>query len=133
MARAFGFDYVIVLGDFIDCYSVSSHSKSPSRIRLVRLEADAGKKKLSEITNALKQGRLEHPHARPCLKNYYDEGNHETRIERQILERVEGLEDVLNTIKLFDLRKNGWISPRTESTTKSTNSIPPMMSDRTAR
>lgn len=73
VARAFGFDYVIILGDFIDCYSVSSHSKSPSRVRLVRLEADAGKKKLSEITNALKQGRLEHPYARPSLEKYYDE------------------------------------------------------------
>lgn len=41
VAQAFGFDYVIVVGDFLDCYYVSAHSKSPSRVRVVRLESDA--------------------------------------------------------------------------------------------
>lgn len=108
VAQAFGFDYVIILGDFLDCYSVSAHSKSPSRVRLVRLEADAAIKKLSELSNALKVGRLNHPCALPRLSKYFIEGNHETRIERQILERVEGLEDVINTQKLLGLDRSGW-------------------------
>lgn len=108
VAQAFGFDYVIILGDFRDCYSVSAHSKSPSRVRLVRLEADAAKKKLDELGVALKVGRLKHYHLLTQIEKLYDEGNHETRIERQILERVEGLEDVINTPKLLGLRERGW-------------------------
>lgn len=108
VARAFGFDYILILGDFMDCYSVSAHSKSPSRVRLVRLEANAAKKKLKEIEGAVRQGRRDNQCTRRPLRKKFLEGNHETRVERQILERVEGLEDVVNTVKLLELDKLGW-------------------------
>lgn len=108
VARAFGFDYILILGDFGDCYATSAHVKSPKRVAIIRLEGDAVKKKLTELDNAVVEGRRKNGYILRVRRKKYVKGNHETRIERQILERLSSLDDVISTEKLFGLRELGW-------------------------
>lgn len=67
---------LVVLGDFWDFYSVSSHQKS-KRMQLVD-ELEAGKERLWELSNL-------------APKKYFVEGNHEFRLARYISDRAPEL------------------------------------------
>lgn len=73
---------LVLNGDILDCYQLSSHYKDPTKARF-RQELDAGK-------SFLKWLRQQFPKARIV----YKEGNHDDRLRRYIAERAPALFDV---------------------------------------
>jgi predicted phosphodiesterase len=72
-AVKFGIDFIIILGDFLDCYHLSRFEKDP-RVRQFRSEIDIGKHLLCVL-------RKQFPEAHIILK----EGNHDRRYEDYLL------------------------------------------------
>ena len=92
-------DILVILGDFGDFYSVSSHQKDPKHRNLLLLdEVHAVNAKLDEL-DAL---------VGPACKKYFIQGNHEWRLDRYIAERAPDLYGMLTTQQLFGLKERGW-------------------------
>ncbi len=89
-------DHVIILGDFIDNYSVSSHSKDPNRALKLDEEVNESIKLLKEL-KSLK-----------AKNNVYVEGNHEDRLERYLMEKAPELFNVVKIPKLLKLDELGF-------------------------
>lgn len=88
--------HLIVGGDFIDCYPVSSHSKDPRRALRLIDEVEDTKRGLDE---------LEHLGAKNLV---YVSGNHEDRLERYLQEKAPDLMEFVSIPDILDLRKRGW-------------------------
>lgn len=88
-------DDIILNGDIIDFYNASSYKKDPARLHTLQDE-------LNETKAFLKLLRTNHPTA----NIYYTEGNHETRLERLLLDKVSELVtlDCLDLSELLDFR-----------------------------
>lgn len=82
---------VVIIGDFLDCYCVSSHLKTPStvvtnkgrrQLRRDSLESEiaAGRKALTQLRNAAGDAKIT-----------YCEGNHEYRLTRYLAERAPAM------------------------------------------
>jgi predicted phosphodiesterase len=91
-------DVLVIIGDFADCYAISSHPKHPSRRISFPEEMEATQKALAELQ------RLAIPRVVFC------EGNHEQRLERYITANcpelfgtVAGMRDMLQIDK-----RRGW-------------------------
>lgn len=88
-------DVIVINGDFLDCYSISSFSKAPGAPNL-QAELDAGAKILQKLR-----------HDCPNSKIYYLEGNHEERLKRHLVEfpGLYGLRDLAleKLLRLDDL------------------------------
>ena len=89
-------DQIIVLGDFMDCYSVSTHSKDPRRIKNFETELI--------ITNTY----LDKLDALKASKKVYIMGNHEDRLDRYIADKASELCGLVSIRKLLHLDKRGW-------------------------
>lgn len=89
---------IVIIGDLLDCYSLSSFDKDPSRKETLNDERLAAKKWLSKL-------RRNHPAA----EIIFIEGNHEERIRRQIKRFLPGLHDLpeLTTSGLLGLEDFG--------------------------
>lgn len=74
-------DYVIVLGDFADFYSVSSHSKNPDRLQSLEQEVNGVRKCLRSLEDL------------GARNNVFVAGNHEDRLERYLADRAPELFD----------------------------------------
>lgn len=98
MARKFKPDVTVVLGDFADFYSVSSHSKNP--LRAQRLSEE-----LPEVLHSL--DLLDTLGAK---KQIYIEGNHEFRLQRFLESDSPALLGLPGTTvsSLLGLRERGW-------------------------
>lgn len=83
---------VVILGDYADFYSVSSHTKDP---RIANMLKD-------EIIDVL-FGLEELDKLFPDAKKVFIEGNHEFRLERYICDRAPGLFNVTDTRYLLEL------------------------------
>lgn len=104
--RALAPNKLILIGDIMDCYSVSSFSKDPMRIDSLQ----------SEIT--LAQGVLkEFQAAAPKASRYILEGNHEQRLQRTInnlagtaaeLPRLVSFQEAVNWPNMLKLHSTGW-------------------------
>jgi len=94
--KKFNPDILVVLGDFADFYSVSSHDKSPDRRILLKEELTAVRKALSALEN------LEVP------RKIFIAGNHENRLERYITTRAPELFGIVSIPELFLLDEYGW-------------------------
>jgi hypothetical protein len=88
--------HLIVIGDFADFYSCSSHDKDPSRAN--RLEEELVD--VDEGLNDLDSLGAEHKE--------YVEGNHENRSWRQIIKHSPSLAGLVTTEKLLKLKERGW-------------------------
>lgn len=89
----------IILGDFGDFYSVSSHQKSPKHRNLLLLdEINAVNRELDRLDAAL---------PKDC-KKYYIQGNHEERLDRYLAAKAPDLYGMIETDKLFELERRGW-------------------------
>lgn len=95
-AKTCGVRNVAVLGDFIDCFSVSSHPKSPNRRLDLEEELEAGRAALSEIESVCTGQRI------------YVAGNHEDRLERYLIDKAPALFNTVKVEKLLELSKRGW-------------------------
>ncbi|MHA2063497.1 MAG: metallophosphoesterase [Candidatus Thorarchaeota archaeon] len=87
---------IILNGDIIDCYSVSSHRKDPIRLHTFQDEVNETKDFLATL-------RKQHPSA----FIFFVKGNHEDRIERFILDKAPEITslDCLSIDKLLELEK----------------------------
>ena len=73
-------DGVCILGDFLDCYSVSFHSKSAGRVSKLADEIDDTRKCLDDLEAAT-----------PNAERVFVEGNHEHRLTRYIAGQASAL------------------------------------------
>lgn len=90
-------DVIVILGDFLDAYSVSSHVKDPDkRGLLLSQEVAAGNRRLDEL-DALGATRKE-----------FVSGNHEFRLDRYIADKAPDLFGLVSTQKLLNLHNRGW-------------------------
>jgi len=89
-------DHVVIMGDFMDCYSVSSFPRDPSRVSHLKAEFDMANRELDKLTE-LVDGRVT-----------FLEGNHERRIARYVEQKaseLHGLVDLWDGIFVAD---RGW-------------------------
>jgi len=84
---------VVILGDFADFYSVSSHSKDPGRTNKLQEEVEEVHKAISEIEVA----------ASTAKRLIYIAGNHEDRLERYIKDKAPELFGVVNIPDILTL------------------------------
>jgi predicted phosphodiesterase len=97
-------DVIVVLGDFADFYSVSSHSKNAGRVRLLDEE-------VADVNVALSQ--LD---ALGASEKYFVSGNHEDRLERFLQDKAPELFNLVKVRDLFKLDARGWkFTPYKES------------------
>lgn len=73
---------VLLNGDILDCYQLSSHHKDPTKARF-KQELDCGKQFLQWL-----RGQF------PSQRIIYKEGNHDDRLRRYIAERAPALFDI---------------------------------------
>lgn len=69
---------IVVIGDFVDCYSISRYPKSAARKTSLKAELDVARPMLREL-------------AKLAPRHIYCEGNHEWRLERFVNERAPEL------------------------------------------
>lgn len=92
-------EVIVILGDFADFYSVSSHQKKPElRGLLLSEEVAAANKRLDQIDAALPKG----------ARKVFIQGNHEERLERYLASRAPDLHDMFTTQNLLQLEERGW-------------------------
>lgn len=96
VAKDFKPDHVIILGDFIDMYSVSSHDKNPKRA--LKLE--------EELTATI--AALWRVKALGAKNNVYISGNHEDRLTRYLMQKAPELYDRINIPTVLALDKLGF-------------------------
>lgn len=89
-------DVMVIIGDFADCYAVSSHAKDPGRKSRLKDELQAVNVALDQIS------RLEIPRVEFC------EGNHETRITRFVASEASALYGMLDVKDLLRISERGW-------------------------
>lgn len=88
-------DVVVIIGDFLDCASVSDHAKSAKDEKRFKNEIDAGNAALDELCK-LRIPRI-----------VYLFGNHEFRLERYLNSRAPELDDIIDLKKLLKLEERG--------------------------
>lgn len=90
VAKALKPQIIIVLGDFLDCYSISDYDKDPKRETNLNKEAETARTAIKELE------------ALNAEEYYFFEGNHEERLTRLITKvpELDGLIDIENLLKL---------------------------------
>jgi hypothetical protein len=88
--------YLRVIGDLADFYSVSSHSKSPDRIHLLKDELADINKGLDELDALGAQDKT------------FIAGNHEDRLTRYLQDKAPELFGIVDIPTLFNLPARGW-------------------------
>lgn len=89
-------EITVVLGDFADFFSVSTHSKDPRRALKMK----------SEIKDVIKG--LQELSALGSKHKYFIAGNHEDRLQRYLQDQAPELHDLLSIPKLLKLKSRGW-------------------------
>lgn len=89
-------EIIIILGDFADCYAVSSHRKDPRRINMLDEE-------LNEVG-----GLLDELDALGAKRKVFVSGNHESRMERYLQDQAPELFNVVSMRGLLKIKKRGW-------------------------
>jgi predicted phosphodiesterase len=95
-AKDFKPDHVIILGDFIDMYSVSAHDKNPKRAMKLEEEITASVDALWRVKGL------------GAKNNVYVSGNHEDRLTRYLMQKAPELWDRINVPTVLALDKLGF-------------------------
>lgn len=95
-AKAFKPEHTIILGDFIDNYSVSSHSKNPNRSLQLDQEIKESKVLLETISKLGSKNKV------------FVSGNHEDRLERYLMDKAPELFNMVKIEKILELKQNGF-------------------------
>lgn len=95
-AKTFQPDHVIILGDFADFYSVSSHSKNPNRENMLDKEIEEVKKCLRELKDL------------GAKNNQFISGNHCDRLERYLQDKAPELFNIVTVDKVLQLKEIGF-------------------------
>ncbi len=96
VARGLKPKHIYVIGDFVDFYAVSSHSKNPVRATSLEVELLAAAEGLDSL-EALGADSL-----------VYIGGNHEDRLRRYLQDKAPELFGVANVPELLGLKQRGW-------------------------
>jgi predicted phosphodiesterase len=88
-------DEIDIMGDFMDCYSVSQHDKDPSRRDTFDDELEYGNQELDKIQ-------------KHRTRVTYLFGNHENRVDRFLMQRAPELYSIVKLSKLLRLQERGW-------------------------
>jgi predicted phosphodiesterase len=88
---------VVVIGDFLDCYSISDYIKDPCRVAMLDHELTAGAAALEELTAAA-----------PNARRIFCAGNHEDRLDRLIAKQAPALKGLLSIRELLQLDQRQW-------------------------
>jgi hypothetical protein len=96
VGRALKPKHLVVIGDFADFYSCSSHDKDPRRSN--RLEDELAD--VDEGMNDLDSLGAQH--------KKFVEGNHENRLWREIIKHSPSLAGLVSTERLLKLKERGW-------------------------
>lgn len=91
-ASFFGVDEIVILGDFADVYSVSSHLRDPSLPQILSDEVGAVNVVLDQIDRLF-----------PSARKVFLEGNHEFRLERYIFQHAPALFGLTQIQDLFGI------------------------------
>lgn len=97
VAKDLSIDTVVLLGDFMDYYSVSFFSRDPQKEELLVSEIEQGNTLLEVFDKAFKDAR-----------KIYIEGNHEYRLTRYLSGNARSLYGIVSTPQLLHLRDRGW-------------------------
>lgn len=103
VARDMRPDVVVIIGDWIDCFSISEFPKTPGRAQCLKDEVDAGGAALDELL-ALRVPRV-----------VWTEGNHEERLTRTVIAKNPALWGFVPTIPDYlQLKEKGveWVPYR---------------------
>lgn len=84
---------IVIVGDFIDCYCVSDYNKDPKRINTLKEETASARQGLRELESLNAE------------ENIYCFGNHESRLDRIIVQKAPALKGLVDIETLLDLRK----------------------------
>ena len=95
-AKQFKPQHIVIMGDFADCYTVSSHSKKPDRALKLKEEIEATKLALDEIKNL------------GAKNNVFIAGNHEDRLIRYLQDRAPELFDFISIPQILELKEKGF-------------------------
>lgn len=88
--------HIYIIGDFIDFYSVSSHSKNPKRSLNLVGELKAAEEGLDQLDALGAENKV------------YIAGNHCDRLQRYLQDKAPELFDVVSVPELLHLKKHGW-------------------------
>lgn len=88
--------HITIIGDFMDMFSVSSHSKDPKRALQLQ----------SEVTESLKA--LDQLDALKAAHKSFIGGNHEDRLDRYMRDKAPEVFDFVNVPELLELKARGW-------------------------
>jgi predicted phosphodiesterase len=88
---------VVNMGDFLDCFAVSSYSKDPRRAFGLDTEIEKAKKILDKIEKAS-----------PGARRIFIAGNHEDRLQRYLMDKAPELFSFIDVPKLLELKERGW-------------------------
>jgi predicted phosphodiesterase len=95
-AHKFKPHHVLILGDFLDCYTVSSHSKDPRRALKLEEEINESLVLLDRIRDI------------GAKNNVFIEGNHEDRLKRYLQDKAPELFNFISIPKLLHLKEKGF-------------------------
>jgi predicted phosphodiesterase len=91
-------DTVVILGDYADCESLSSHEPTHTRGRRDFLEeVRAVRMRLRQLSGLVGVQNL-----------HYVMGNHEWRLERYLAKNAPALSNIVSVDAMFALKENGW-------------------------
>ena len=98
--------HLVCIGDLLDFYSVSSHSKSPERALKLADELEAGNAALDQLD------------ALGATEKKFIAGNHCDRLTRYLQDKAPELFDVIGIPELLKLEERGWEYTPYKSDTK---------------
>lgn len=87
---------VVSMGDLLDCFQVSSHSKPPSRRRAFKDELEASRPVVRRLEKL------------PAAHRFITWGNHEDRLDRFIADVAPQLDGMLSLDEFLTLSASGW-------------------------
>ncbi len=97
VARELRPETIVVIGDLVDFYSVSAHSKDPNRAFKLEAEVESGVALLGQLDDL------------GATKKVFTEGNHENRLERYLRDKAPELYGMAALSDFLVLEENGWV------------------------
>jgi len=98
--------HIYCIGDFMDFYAVSSHSKNPNRALNLLEELQAGEAELDKLD------------ALGAKHKVFISGNHCDRLQRYLQDKAPELFNIVDVPKLLHLKERGWAYVPYKSHTK---------------
>lgn len=88
---------IVMLGDFMDCLTVSNFVAPPGRISTLKQEVTATRRELDRLSEAA-----------PKAEIVYICGNHEKRLEKYLAEKAPKLFGLVDMAELLRIEDRGW-------------------------